>query len=130
MPKGSRKAQKWEKIRAKKAKDKQQEDQQLIQRKVRVVREFEELKPRPSRHVMTRGMLQVKEIPSHSQTGTPIHIDKEVQNHDQEYLDREHLALLEKKRKATMVAPLSNKMGLVYIGDFPPEVITTLGRKV
>ena len=43
---------------------------------------------------------------------------------------REAAAQQEAERRKRMVAPLANKMGYVYIGEFPPEIIEGLGRKL
>lgn len=47
-----------------------------------------------------------------------------------EMAEREAAAQVEIERKKTMVAPICNKSGYMYIGDVPPEVVKTLGRKV
>jgi len=47
-----------------------------------------------------------------------------------EMAEREAAAQREIERKKTMVAPICNKGGYQYVGDAPPEVVQTLGRKV
>lgn len=47
-----------------------------------------------------------------------------------EMAEREAQAQKEIARKKTMTAPTYNKGGYQYIGDMPPDVIKTLGRKV
>jgi hypothetical protein len=133
MPKGSRKSKKWEKIRARKEKERQIRPIQYFVK--RPPKEFEPLKERPSRFVITPGMLLTSTLPSLMDSAVPadrVFQQNPVQDHqdDVEYQRRELLALEEKERKKKMVAPLANKMGLVYVGDFPPELIRTLGRKI
>ncbi|QYW02659.1 hypothetical protein CPT_Marzo_121 [Stenotrophomonas phage Marzo] len=47
-----------------------------------------------------------------------------------EMAEREAAAQREIERKKTMVAPMYSKGGYQYVGDVPPEIVKTLGRKV
>lgn len=47
-----------------------------------------------------------------------------------EMAEREAAAQKEITRKKSMTAPIYNKGGYQYVGDMPPEIIKTLGRKV
>lgn len=57
----------------------------------------------------------------------PVSVQPEL---SEDMVNREAVAQKEAERRKGMVAPLANKMGYVYVGDFPPELIRTLGRKV
>lgn len=90
---------------------------------------FEPLKPRS--YLMQRedaysklpsGPSQQAAIPAKAATVKP----KDRADWEQ----RERLAKEESDRRKKMVAPAYNKGAYQYIGDAPPEVVQTMGRKI
>lgn len=127
MASGLRKKAMWAKKRAENAAKREEERKAALPtRKVRKV--FTELKPRESKFVITEAMKRTASAPSAT---APVRspILKPV-DRSEEWLRREAAAHAETERKKKMVAPLYNKGGYQYVGDAPPEIIKTLGRKV
>lgn len=130
--KGQRKKAMWAKKRVENAAKREAERKENTVRTPRKKREFVELKPRESKFVITEGMAKVAALPS--ARGTTLTLDKIDRSKtilpEDEYKRREAAARAEIERKKKQIAPLWNKGGLQYIGDAPPEIIETLGRKV
>lgn len=127
MKKGEKKKAKWEKIRAQKAKEREAEAAKPKEVFKPFKREFMPMQPRVSRHVMTEGMQKTAALPS--RTTAPSTKPAQRVQLSPEMAERELAAQQETERKKKRVAPLANKMGYQYIGDAPPEIIETLGRK-
>jgi hypothetical protein len=49
---------------------------------------------------------------------------------DVELAERERIAQLEIERKKKCVAPICNKSGYYYVGEFPDELVKNLGKKI
>lgn len=129
--KGQRKKAMWAKKRVENAAKREAERKENTVRTPRKKREFVELKPRESKFVITEGMAKVAALPSVQ--GTTLTLNKVEPLRmlpEEEYKQREAVAKAETERKKKQVAPMWNKGGLQYIGDAPPEIIETLGRKV
>lgn len=85
---------------------------------------FEPLKTIPHRPVSSTDSIKSLDISELDVTlSMPLKYEGEM-------ADREKVAQAEIERKKKMTAPIANKMGYQYIGDMPPDVIATLGRKV
>jgi hypothetical protein len=126
----------WAKKREQNAAVREAERLANTQRRYKVP-DFTPLKPRPSRFVESEEMKQVRSIPSLGPNAKPArssHVGPDTSDWSNEELAewraREAAAQAEVERKKTMVAPLYNKGGYQYVGDAPPEVVKTLGRKV
>lgn len=129
MTKGERKKEMWAKKRAQKEKQRIAEAEKAKpMRRKKVVREFRPLQPQVSRHVMTEGMLKAARLPSNV-AAVPSVKDSVIEL-TPDMAEREKLAQQEISRKKKRVAPLYNKGGYQYVGDAPPEIIQTLGRKI
>lgn len=89
----------------------------------KVKRPWKDLETLPS-----RPLRQSDAIPSRN-TGYFVEPKMPIK-YEGEMAEREALAQEEIERKKKMVAPLYNKGGYQYVGDAPPEIIKTLGRKV
>lgn len=129
--KGQRKRAMWAKKRVENAEKRAEEKKANTARKPRKRRKFVDLKPRESRFVVTEEMARVASLPSAS--GSVIRKTSKAPKSvltKEEYEQREALARAEIKRKSKNVAPMWNKGGYQYVGDAPPEIIKTLGRKV
>jgi len=129
MPKGSRKDKKWQKIREQKAREREAKPKEVFRKYVPDVNAAP-LPRAPSRHVMTDGMLKAASLPSNMTITGRVPSRPALQRLSPEMEERERLAQEETKRKSKMVAPICNKGGYVYVGDSPPEIVQTLGRKV
>lgn len=100
--------------------------------------EFAEYKPKP-RPQLREGADNFRKCKSGSvdivtgSLGKPVELSVEqmVQLEvGDDYIRRELAAREQIKRKKKMVAPICNKAGYMYVGDAPPEIVQTLGRKV
>lgn len=131
--KGQRKKAFWAKQRVLNAETRAAEKKANTARKPRKRREFVELKPREGKFVITEAMQRTANAPSANPDYQCRDITRaEVKStmSEQEYVQREQAARVEIERKKKQVAPLYNKGGYQYVGDAPPEIIETLGRKV
>lgn len=129
--KGQRKKALWAKKRAENAARRQAEREASLPTKKKR-RTFTELRPREPKFVITEGMAKTASLPSVQSPAKPVtkRVKPTAKFSVEEYKRREAAAHLETERKKKMVAPMANKMGYQYIGDAPPEIIKTLGRKV
>lgn len=89
---------------------------------------FVELKPREYMDRAESTASYPSRMISYMMENNPV-LEKPIR-YEGEMAEREALAQKEIERKKTMVAPICNKGGYQYVGDVPPEVVQTLGRKV
>lgn len=105
--------------------------EQNTARKLRAAK-FVELKVVPSRFIPRSGSLDYRTAPSCKysvQDG--VQTDSAPREElGAEMAGRERAARVVAEGRKKMVAPMWNKGTYQYIGDLPPELIETLGRKV
>jgi hypothetical protein len=100
-----------------------------IGKKVRkVAKPFVQLAPRKYHEVAVSTKSFPSRVSEYDKSKDPLFAS--VTRYEGEMADREKVARVEIERKKTMCAPLYNKGGYQYIGDVPPEIIKTLGRKM
>lgn len=135
--KGQKKKALWAKKRVENAQKREEETKaNTARRRRKSTKILVELQPRESKYVITDGMRHTMTRPSANlegrvKQGMPVKFDEEKMKMSQEdYEAREAAAKKEIDRKKKMVAPMANKMGYQYVGDAPPEIIRTLGKKV
>jgi hypothetical protein len=90
--------------------------------------EFVDLKPREYMERSYSTASFPSRMVAHMNEHAPV-LERPLR-YEGEMAEREAVARKEIARKSKMVAPLYNKGGLQYIGDAPPEILQTLGRKI
>lgn len=96
----------------------------------RVKKAFVELKPRASERYQAPDTKHIPSLIDRYLAEQDPEAPKKQTIYEGEMADREAAAQKEIARKKTMVAPMYNKGGYQYIGDVPPEIVKTLGRKI
>lgn len=93
-----------------------------VYQKYKPDRSFKVLTTSPSRPIRQSDQYKSAEMPA-PKTVLPVRYEGEM-------AEREAAAQREIERKKTMVAPMYSKGAYQYVGDVPPEIVKTLGRKV